>query len=625
MHQHDDYYTWKYRAPIKLEIKSGGCLQHMKLLGWLKVTVLFLFMIIIGGAGGYFYSLFSDLPDVRQLESYNPMESSIVYSSDGKVLAEFYLERRTYVPTYKIPLKVKQAFVAIEDQRFYSHHGVDFIGILRALYKDIMAKGVVEGGSTITQQLAKMVFLKPEKSIKRKIKEVIIASRLEKLYTKDEILGMYINQTYFGTRAYGIDAAARTYFGKSVDELSIGEIAMIAGLQKAPSSYSPFKKPKKAKARRDLVLKNMLENGYITEQEYKTALAEELPIKPFYRKFEAPYFVEALRQELEEHYPDLYTAGMKINSTIDFVMQKIAEEAVSNGIKSLEQRVKPGIQAALIAIDLRNGHIKALVGGNDFWETQFNRVTMAMRQPGSAFKPFVYATAIDKGMTADSKVLDGPISFPGGVPGKAWAPKNYDGKYHGIVPLSTAIALSLNTATVRLANQVGIKDVIGVAERCGIKSQIPPYLSTALGAADVTPIEITSAYMAFATGKRMQPIYYDKVISRDGFVLEEDEPGAEDVFSEETTVQMKSLLRGVVEHGTAVKAKEIPRMVYGKTGTTNDFSDAWFIGFDDALVVGVWVGRDNHVPIGSKETGARAALPIWMEFMQRIGGYSGSK
>jgi penicillin-binding protein 1A len=248
---------------------------------------------------------------------------------------------------------------------------------------------------------------------------------------------------------------------------------------------------------------------------------------------------------------------------------------------------------------------------------------MAVRQPGSAFKPFVYAAALEKGMTGESKILDGPISFRGAVPGKTWSPKNYDGKYHGYVPLTTAIALSLNTATVRLANHVGIKDVIDVAQRCGIKSAIPPYLSAALGAADVTPMEITTAYMTFATGKRIKPVYYDKILSRDGFVLAEGDSSSENVFPEQTVAQMKNLLRGVVEHGTAMKAKEIPRMVYGKTGTTNDFSDAWFIGFDDSLVVGVWVGRDNHVPIGNKETGARAALPIWMEFMQKIDKYSG--
>lgn len=592
---------------------------------WFKISLLLILMLAIGSAGGYVYSLFSDLPDIRKLESYAPLESSVVYSADGKVLAEFYLERRTYIPSYQIPLKVKQAFVAIEDQRFYSHHGVDFIGILRAAYKDVVRKGAVEGASTITQQLAKMVFFKPEKSIKRKIKEAIIAAQIEKRYTKDEILGMYLNQAYFGTRAYGIDAAARTYFGKAVDELSTGEIAMIAGLQKAPTAYSPFRRPGKALSRRAIVLKSMVDNGFISQEEYERAKAEPLPAKPFFRKFEAPYFVESLRQQLEERYPDLYTSGLKINSTIDFTMQKTAEEAVSNGIKALEQRVKPGVQAALIAIDLRNGHIKALVGGTDFWETQFNRATMAVRQPGSAFKPFVYATALEKGMTEESQILDSPVSFPGATAGHAWSPKNYDRKYHGMVPLKTAIALSLNAATVRLANQVGIKEVIDTAERCGIKSTIAPYLSTALGAADVTPIEITAAYAAFATGKKIDPIYYDKITGRDGSVLEEGECAMGDVFSEQTVSQMKDLLRAVVERGTAMKAIEIQRMVYGKTGTTNDFSDAWFIGFDDSLVVGVWVGRDNHVPVGNKETGARAALPIWMEFMQKIDSYSGYK
>ncbi len=592
---------------------------------WFKISLLFVLMLAIGSAGGYVYSIFSDLPDIRKLESYAPLESSIVYSSDGKVLAEFYLERRTYIPSYQIPLKVKQAFVAIEDQRFYSHHGVDFIGILRAAYKDIVKKGKVEGASTLTQQLAKMVFFKPEKSMKRKIKEAIVAAQIEKRYTKDEILGMYLNQAYFGTRAYGIDAAAQTYFGKSVNELSTAEIAMIAGLQKAPTAYSPFRRPEKARTRRAVVLKSMLDNGFISQEEYERAKAEPLPAKPFFRKFEAPYFVESLRQQLEERYPDLYTSGLKIYSTIDYAMQKTAEEAVTNGIKALEQRVKPGVQAALIAIDIRNGQIKALVGGTDFWETQFNRATMAVRQPGSAFKPFVYATAIEKGMNEDSQILDSPVSFPGAVAGQAWSPHNYDRKYHGVVPLKTAIALSLNAATVRLANQIGIKEVIGTAERCGIKSAIAPYLSAALGAADVTPMEITAAYAAFATGKKIDPIYYNKIVARDGSVLEEGECGMSDVFSEQTVGQMKDLLRAVVERGTAMKAMESPRMVYGKTGTTNDFSDAWFIGFDDSLVVGVWVGRDNHVPVGNKETGARAALPIWMEFMEKINSFTAYK
>ena len=575
-------------------------------------------MLTIGGAGGYVYSLFSDLPDISKLEGFNPIESSIVYSSDGQVLSEFYVERRTYLPYYKIPIKIKQAFVAIEDRRFYSHHGIDFFGILRAIYKDIRAQGMVEGGSTITQQLAKIVFLKPEKSIKRKIKEAIISVQLEKRYTKEEILGMYLNQIYFGTRAYGIDAAASTYFGKSADQLTVGEIALIAALQKAPSTYSPFKKPEKAMARRDLVLRKMLEEEFITKAEYENARQEPLPLKPFFRKFEAPYFVESLRQRLEEVYPDIYTGGYRIHSTIDFAMQKAAEEAVAHGIDAINRRVKPGVQAALIAIDIRNGHIKALVGGTDFWETQFNRATMAVRQPGSAFKPFVYATALEKGMNEESTIVDGPITFPGGKASKSWSPKNYDGKYHGAVTLRTALALSLNTATVRLASQIGIRDVVDTAVRAGIKSHIDPYLSAALGAADVTPIELTAAYMTFATGKKIEPLYYSRLTSRDGFVIEEAESPAEEVFSDKTVAQMKTMLRAVVESGTAASAREIKRMVYGKTGTTNNFSDAWFIGFDDSIVVGVWVGRDNHIPIGSKEAGSRSALPIWIDFMKKV-------
>ncbi|MDA8214513.1 MAG: penicillin-binding protein 1A [Nitrospiraceae bacterium] len=586
---------------------------------WSKLLIVILLSVTIGAFGGFIYWSLSDLPEVRSLEGYTPSESSFVYSSDGKVLAELYLERRNFIPHYNIPDRIKKAFIAIEDQRFYSHPGVDLIGILRALYKDLMAQSIVEGGSTITQQLTKMLFLKPEKNLSRKIKEAIISVQIEKRYTKDEILGMYLNQAYFGTRAYGIEAAAQTYFGKSSNELSLAETALLAGLQKAPSMYSPFRNPEKAFARRQLVLKKMLQNGFISREEYERANAEPLPIKPYYRKYEAPYFVELVRQHLESKYGNaIYTSGFRVYSTIDYNMQKIAEEAVTNGIKTIEKRVKRGIQAALIAIDPRNGHIKAMVGGTDFWETQFNRATMALRQPGSAFKPFVYVAALENGMSESDEILDEPVSFPGGRPNTLWSPKNYDGEYHGYVPLKTALALSLNTATVRLANDVGINTVIDLAKQCGIKSTLHPYLPLALGASDVTLLELTSAYGVFATGNRIDPITYEKIINRDGALLEETFPTTESVLEPETVDKMKTLLRAVIEMGTAAKARELKRAVYGKTGTTNDFSDAWFIGFDDRLVVGVWVGRDNHKPIGHKEAGAKAALPIWIEFMKNI-------
>jgi penicillin-binding protein 1A len=513
---------------------------------------------------------------------------------------------------------VKKAFIAIEDVRFYSHPGVDLIGILRALIHDIKARSMVQGGSTITQQLAKMLFLKPEKSIVRKIKEAIISIQIEKRYTKDEILGLYLNQTYFGTRAFGIEAAAQAYFGKSAVQLSVSEAALLASLPKAPSHYSPFKRPLKARERRKTVLDSMLRHDFITRDQYNKAIEAPLPAHPFYRKYEAPYFVELLRQNLEQKYgPSIYTAGYKIYSTIDLDMQHIAEKALADGIRNVQKREKPGVQAALIALDIRTGQIKAMVGGFDFWQTQFNRATQALRQPGSAFKPFVYATAIKEGFTSKSLINDSPISFGGARPGERWSPKNYDGEFHGPVTLRTALAKSLNAATVRLASRVGVKDIIDTARKLGIKSPLEPYLPLALGASDVTLLEMVQAYSAFATGRKMELITYQRIENRDKIVLEELYPKQTEVLDEETVKEMQTLLGAVVSEGTATRAREIGRPVFGKTGTTNDYSDAWFVGFDKRLVVGVWVGRDNHKPIGNKETGSMAALPIWIEFMKR--------
>jgi len=583
---------------------------------WQRFIVICFLAIGLGAFGGFVYWVISDFPEVRSLESYTPLESSFIYSSDGHQLAEFYLERRNFVPHYKIPAMVKNAFIAIEDQRFYSHSGVDFIGILRALYRDLMAKSIVQGGSTITQQLAKMLFLKPEKNVARKIKEAIISAQIEKRYTKDEILGMYLNKAYFGARSYGIEAAAQTYFGKPVTDLSLAEAAMLAGLQRAPATYSPFRNSEKTSMRRQLVLKKMLENGFISLNQYQHANEEPLPLAPHHRKYEAPYFIEVLRQQLEARYGDkLYTSGLKIYSTIDYSLQQAAEAAVRNGVKLIEKRVKPEVQAALVAIDPWDGSIKAMVGGNDFWETQFNRATLALRQPGSAFKPFVYTAALEGGMSPEDKILDGPVVFPGATHNSTWAPKNYDHRYYGLVPLKTALALSLNTATVRLASRVGIAKIISLAKRCGIKSTLEPYLPIALGASDVTLLDLTAAYGVFATGRKTEPLTYKRILNREGIPVEEVHPSSEEVLAQDTLDKIKELLRAVIETGTAVKAKELRKMVYGKTGTTNNFSDAWFIGFDDNLVVGVWVGRDDHKPIGRRETGAQAALPIWMDFM----------
>ncbi|MFA5352965.1 MAG: PBP1A family penicillin-binding protein [Thermodesulfovibrionales bacterium] len=581
--------------------------------------ILFLGVIIIGVIGGFLYGELSDLPEVKTLEGYRPIESSIVYSSDGKVLAEYYVERRNFIPYYQIPERVKNAFVAIEDQRFYSHPGVDVIGIARALYRDIRAGDMVQGGSTITQQLTKMLFLKPERNVMRKVKEAILSIQIERMYTKDEIIGLYLNQAYFGNRAYGIEAAAQTYFGKSVQDLSVAEAALLAGLPKAPSAYSPFRNSAMAWTRRQLVLGKMKSNGYITDTEFQTAGTVPLPQKASRRRYNAPYFVENLRQSLEKKYGEgLYTSGMKIYSTIDSNAQRVAEEAVKAGLQAMEKRGITGVQAALVAIDQRNGHIKAMVGGKDFWNSPFNRATMALRQPGSAFKPFVYLTALRQGMTAEDTVTDSPISFGGATAGSVWSPQNYDKEYHGPVPLKTALALSLNAATVRLASQVRIDNVIDTARECGIRSRLEPYLPLALGASDLTLLEITAAYSVFATGNRTAPLPYTRILNRDGILMAEQRPSLQEVVPQETVEAMKTLLRAVVEYGTGRKAMELERTVYGKTGTTNDYSDAWFIGFDDTVTVGVWVGRDDHTPIGDKQTGAQAALPIWMDFMKAV-------
>ncbi len=583
------------------------------------IISLFSLSLLAGIAGGYVFWMLSDLPRVDSLEEYTPAESSKVYSEDNRLIAEYYLERRTFIPYYRIPEHVKQAFISIEDIRFYEHHGIDFIRILGALYQDIKARAYVQGASTITQQLAKMLFLKPEKSIIRKIKEIALSIQIERRYTKDEILGLYLNQAYFGTQAYGIVAASQTYFGKSVDELTISDAAMLAALPKAPSRYSPFRNPLKALKRRNLVLEKMVEYGYLDEVQNYVASSETLPKKPFRRKYRAPYFVEYLRQIIEKEYEDrLYSEGLKIYSTLNLRMQEIAENAVSKGIETIEKRVPAGVQAALIAIDIGTGKIRAMVGGTDFWETQFNRATQAMRQPGSAFKPIVYLTALNIGVTPEDTIVDEEVTFQGNEPGEIWTPRNYYGIYKGEVTIRYALSHSLNSATACLAEDVGVGRIIKTAKLLGLKSELRPFLTISLGASDLTPLELVYVYKVFADGRRVDPMLYDRIVDRNGIVLDDVVQKSERVIDEGVLLEMKSLMRSVITEGTGRKARRLPRPVYGKTGTTDDYTDAWFVGFDDNVALAVWIGRDDHTPIGDRETGSRAALPIWIEFMKKI-------
>ncbi|RMG72694.1 MAG: PBP1A family penicillin-binding protein, partial [Nitrospirae bacterium] len=496
------------------------------------------------------------------------------------------------------PEHVKKAFIAIEDERFYKHHGIDFIGILRALYYDIKAGRIVQGGSTITQQLAKLLFLKPERSISRKIKEAALSLQIEKKYTKEEILGLYLNQAFFGTNAYGIEAAAHTYFGKSTEELSIAEAALLAALPRAPSYYSPFKHPEKALKRRNLVLKKMLQLGYISDIEYEEALREPLPERPHRRRYKAPYFIELLRENLEDRYNQgLYTDGLRIYSTLDMHYQAVAEEAVKKGIEQLEKRVKPGVQAALIAIELETGKVVAMVGGTDFWQTQFNRATQALRQPGSAFKPIVYLTAIQNDIIPEDTIEDREVGYP--MPDKkdeVWTPRNYEKIYNGEVTLLQALSHSLNAATVCLADTIGIKRIIKTAKYIGLNTPVHPYLSSAIGASETTLYDLALAYITIATGYRTKPLLINEVVNREEISLEQHYPETIKVLDPAVVDTIRFMLRDVILNGTGRKAKQLNRTVYGKTGTTNDYTDAWFMGFDDQLVVGVWVGRDDHTP-----------------------------
>ncbi|KJR40502.1 penicillin-binding protein, 1A family [Candidatus Magnetoovum chiemensis] len=619
MQKYDDTIKKGQKKPLRKTKKTGKKKKNL-----LSILTYFLFItalaIGLGYVGGFIFSNLSDLPKIKQLESYAPLESSFIYSSDNELLAELYVERRTFVPYHKIPQHVINAFIAVEDTRFFKHRGIDFYRVAGALIVDIKAGKYVQGASTITQQLAKMLFLKPDRSISRKLKEAALSIQIERLYTKEEILDLYLNQTYFGSRAYGIEAASNTYFGKKTEELTIAEAALLAALPKAPSTYSPIVNPQESLKRRNLALKEMKEATFITEQQYLEALNVKLPTKTVSRKYNVPYFIDYVRSELEKEYGDkLYTAGLKLYTTLDYKMQKIAEEAVAVGLKQLANRGRKNVQASLIAVDIKTGGIKAMVGGTDFGETQFNRATQAMRQPGSAFKPLVFMTAFNKGLTPEDIIKDTPISFPGPTKHKPWTPKNYTREYLGDVTIRTALSKSLNAATVYLCDVVGLKDVIENAKLVGIESKIEPYMPSALGASDITPIELTYAYGAFASGKKLNRTFYTKMVDRDGMVIDEPININKKLLTDKTVSYMHDVLREVILHGTAVKAaKEISRPVYGKTGTTNNYTDAWFIGFDDNIVLGVWVGRDNHKPIGNKETGAKAALPIWIYFMNNI-------
>jgi penicillin-binding protein 1A len=715
---------------------------------------------LLAGIGGYFYYS-STLPSIKSLAGYMPPIITQVYSDNGEVIGEFATERRIVVTIDKIPPVLAQAFVASEDSQFFQHKGVSYIGILRAMIKNIRAGRIAQGGSTITQQVVRSFLLSRERTISRKTREILLAHRLEKYLTKREILYLYLNQIYLGHGNYGVEAAARDYFGKSTEDLGLAEAAMLAGLPKAPERYSPFRNLSLAKQRQAYVLKRMVEDGYISLREAETAYRIPLEFTGRENRYlnVAPYFTEYVRIYLEEKYgrEALYTEGLQVHTSLNVSLQRAAQEALEQGLINLDRRqgyrgpervlqeddiepfcaevaqmliddpvrpggVYPGVvtgfskkkdrvtvrvgnqtgyipfksmrwarrpdptveyreaplkdptdalavgyvikvtcreldakdrpllelyqepqaQASIVAMELPTGYVKAMVGGHNFLESQFNRAVQAHRQPGSAFKPIVYAAALDKDYTTASIIVDSPVIYYDEMKGENWKPRNFEERFYGPTTFRNALVHSRNVITIKLVRDIGIPYVVRYAQQLGIASELTPDLSLSLGSSELTLLELVRAYAVFAArGHLLTPIFITRVLDRTGTVLEEHEPlpleidfkksqgeiVEEDlrhdeptfypqVTSEQTAFIMTNLLEDVVKHGTGWRVKALGRPCAGKTGTTNDYTDAWFVGYTPKLIAGVWVGFDEKKPLGKYETGSRAASPIWLSFMK---------
>jgi len=581
--------------------------------------------IICGVISGSIIALTNDLPQIRSLKSYKASAITRVYSSDNHPLAEFFTERRDPVPLSEIPEYLKKALLATEDKNFFKHIGIDIKGIVRAIIKDIIAGEFVEGASTLTQQLSKTLFLTSKKTIIRKIKEAILSFQLEKRFTKEEILELYLNEVYFGSGAYGVKSASRIFFNKDVGQLSIAECALIAAMPKAPSYYSPLVNQKRAIKRRNIVLRQMFKSTIISINDYESAINEPLHLNDVKNKPSAPYFISYLRDFLEKEIgPNkLYKEGLTIYSTLSFELQKQGEEAVLSGLSNLKKRMQnkhldiDDVQCGVIALDIETGAILLMIGGDNFSKTQYNRATMALRQPGSAFKPIVYAQAIEKKFCQNMLILDAPVSFKTGSKNKSWEPENFSKTYSGEITLRSALALSKNIPAVRLIEMLGPSSTIIFSRSLGINSVLHPNLSLALGTSEVSLIELTSAYTVFANmGKRIQPFGVVQIQNSIGKTIWKYKPRKSIVMSRSGAAIITNMLEAVITEGTAKKAMIINRPIAGKTGTTNDYKDALFVGFSPTIAIGVWVGRDSFKTLGNLETGARAALPIWIDIMK---------
>lgn len=683
-------------------------------------SFLLLMAISLGIAGGLFATYLRDLPTLDALEEYQPSLVTTLYSDHDEPFATFFEQKRFWIPLDKIPRHLINAIIAVEDAQFYQHRGINFRGIARALLTNLRAMRPVEGGSSITQQLAKLLLLTPEKHLSRKIKEALLAIEIEKRYSKEKILELYLNQVYFGHGAYGVESAAQTYFKKSVDQLNLAEAATLAGLPRAPNYYSPITDKERAIRRRDHVLTRMAERGFITDDQAASASSVTFDEFPFEKTRNlGPYFVEYIRQQLEERYGTyaVYHGGLKVYTTLNIGAQRSAEAALIEGLREIDKargfrpphtrsltahgsgkaplsylipkagetlsatvtkilpkaitvqvgeyhgnialdkvpwlhasqphqqlqtgmEVKvqvssvnkrnktldlnleqdPEIEGAFLAIDPSDGGIKAMIGGYDFERSKFNRALQARRQPGSAFKPFVYAAAFDRGFTPSTIINDAPVSYPLPVAGKRteWRPENYDRIFRGPTTLRYGLEHSINVVAVKLIEQIGVDPVITLAHDLGIESTLRREYALSLGVSEVTLSEMVSAFGVFAhSGIRFLPYGIRKVVDSKGALLEEYVPVGQQTMRQETAFILTSVLKGVVERGTGSRARVLGRPVAGKTGTTQEATDAWFIGYTPNLVAGVWVGYDIKRSLGPHESSATLAVPIWTRFMQR--------
>jgi penicillin-binding protein 1A len=620
--------------------------------GWLGVAALFGGATVAAGAATAWTLVCKDnaCPSAASLTSYTPNQTSKLYAADGRFIAELGLERRTLVSLDEIPQHVKDAFLVVEDKRFYSHGGIDFYRVFGAAARNIKAGGFAQGFSTITMQLARNIFpesLSREKTLLRKMKEAVVSVDIERAYSKDRILELYLNQIYLGAGAYGVETAAQRYFGKSVRDVSVAEAAMLAALPKAPERYNPRRFPDRAIQRRNTVIELMRRAEVVNTADASLAKAFPLELAQRVESGEtAPYFVEWVRQQLDTQFGQkLYEQGLKVYTTLDLDMQAAAERALEEQLRTIESGKfgpfshltyeqylartaegaelgggadSPYLQGAFVAVDPRLGAVRALVGGRDFGDSKFNRAVQALRQPGSTFKPVVYATAVRAGLGPAHVISDAPMSMDQ-VSGEVWRPQNFDLKFEGAMPMRRALYMSRNIPAIQVGLEVGIDQVVSMARRFGLSTPVPPYPSSFIGAGDVYPIEMISSYSVFANlGLRTTPYAILRVETADGEVLWQPRPEREAVLTPEEAWLMVSMMKDVVGRGTAYNSTtgagfRVP--AGGKTGTTNDGADVWFIGYTADLVAGVWMGFDRPKKIKSNAQGGTLAAPAWTAFM----------